>query len=277
MKGYVCYIDILGMSYFTSNKDKYGNPYDVADFIKKFHCIICDNINGSNIKHVVLSDSVFLYIESLENKILEKDAGKELLEYFCTIAKIFRGLIKNGILIRAGCSFGEYEITKTNLNEKNIHGEAVTSAVKLEETGKGSRIFIDKNIYEKIELINEIPYLFKKCIDKNYEEIYWFQWLVILDDYISLNSYDLNNKHNLESIKKVLEENTEISNLLNSLTYNHSKSTPEGKKHIEVFQKHIEEINNYLIEKIKNLKNIKYDSPTELSTNLHKYNTKSNF
>lgn len=142
MLGCICYLDLLGMSYFAKNKNIYIIS-DIGNLVKTYHRVIYDNIKNSEaIKYTIISDSVFLYLECKELEY------KKILLFLITISSIFRDLIKKEILIKAGISFGNFYTKKTKLNEKNIYGEAVTEAVNLESMGKGVRIFANNKLID---------------------------------------------------------------------------------------------------------------------------------
>ena len=180
MLGCVCYLDLLGMSYFTKVEEDSITMDYIEKLIVDYHVVIEDNIKDNiDIKYTVISDSVFIYLEC------EKSEYEKILLFLITISSIFRDLIKKEILIRAGISFGNFYIKNTKLNEKNIYGEAVTESVNLESIGKGIRIFANNKL---IDIFNSptnnlfyLKNLFEEYNSINYENTFAFNWSLILN------------------------------------------------------------------------------------------------
>jgi len=165
MIGSVCYVDLLGFSYLTKKSKEIHFRKIIDKCILNLHENIHNAIQNTKIKYSVLSDSVFLFTED------ECDA------LIITLPKIFRNCINSGILLRGGLSYGEYEIRKTKLTEINIYGDAVTRAVKLENSGKGCRIFIDQDIPAQCKALPCNPEIFMPYRNyANYSYIDIFNW-----------------------------------------------------------------------------------------------------
>ncbi|MEI0700181.1 hypothetical protein R4K92_14795 [Brachyspira intermedia] len=209
-EGYVFYIDLLGTSYLSSQID--GNKI-ISEKIRKFHNII-NSINSKSLLQHSLSDSVFLYSKS------------DSIDCFFIVSNIFRKLIENGILCRAGCSYGKYSILRTEINENNLIGDTVSKAVGLEKVGKGHRIFIDKIVSANIKnkLSNNISML-KGCnlvteyTNINYETFYTFNWVFICDKYCLLEKNVYIFENNIFSmsndiVDKINQSNTTIKSYL---------------------------------------------------------------
>lgn len=89
MLGCVCYLDLLGMSYFTKVEEDSITMDYIEKLIVDYHVVIENNINENiDIKYTVISDSVFLYLECKESEY------EKILLFLITISSIFRDLIK---------------------------------------------------------------------------------------------------------------------------------------------------------------------------------------
>ena len=106
MEGYIFYLDLLAASYLSIR-----NPDRLKSNILRFHHIVYSHIKKYKfIKCIIISDSVFLY--TTNNNVSS----------FFVVANIFRDLLKDGILCRAGCDYDEFGKLNTVLSEKNIWG-----------------------------------------------------------------------------------------------------------------------------------------------------------
>jgi hypothetical protein len=201
MKGAVCYIDLLGFSYLTNcSSDEYIQDI-INRYISNLHKIIHKAIDNKNINYCVISDSVFLFSEN--------DCDEILL----VIPEIFRYCILNGVLVRAGLAYGEFKITKTELSEINIYGEAVTSAVKNESKGKGCRVFIDQNIPSMCRIFENNSDIFKEYrnyIDYSYVDV--FEWPLVFNNYYYRQIFDYDTHDEpIKELSNLLFENYKLS------------------------------------------------------------------
>lgn len=276
MCGCICYLDLLGMSYFTKIEE---DSINIEKLIEVYHRVIQDNIKDiSDIKYTVISDSVFLYLEC------KKLEYKKILLFLITISSIYRDLIKNEILVRAGISFGNFSIKDTKLNEKNIYGEAVTEAVNLESIGKGVRIFANNSL---IDIFNSptinLSYLkniFEEYDSINYEKTFAFNWSLIFDKKI----ITLNNKevlfYNNDGIEElILDKKLKIKFIENNLSiienfdkedlFKMNKSNKDGKLHLQISKKYLEIINSK-IEDINIISNEEPDNESDFNINNYK-------
>ena len=113
MKGYVFYLDLLGISHISRIPD-------IKKKILKFHSIINENIKEiKNLEYHLLSDSVFLY--TYDNDISS----------FFVVANIFRDLIKDGILCCAGCDYDEFGTLNTVLYRKKYLGRSCSKICRI--------------------------------------------------------------------------------------------------------------------------------------------------
>lgn len=149
--GAVLFVDILGISALTTSEKPLIEPRDFlalgaktgsdgsnqlfcANLLSKFRKTLRQRRrDGLHISQ--LSDCAFLWSKKPS---LVVEAARDL----------FQQNASTGILARAGMTYGqiiEPEKTNTSLGQF-ICGEAVTRAAKLEGAGKGSRVFIDREI-----------------------------------------------------------------------------------------------------------------------------------
>lgn len=266
MLGCICYLDLLGMSYFTKVEEDSITMDYIEKLIENYHMVIEDNIkDNSYIKYTVISDSVFLYLECEESEY------EKILLFLITISSIFRNLINNEILIRAGISFGNFYIKETELNEKNIYGEAVTEAVNLESIGKGVRVFANSKL---IDIFNSptnnlfyLKNLFEEYNSINYKNTFAFNWSLILNKkIISINNNEVLFYNNgIEKlildielkIELIKNNSTIIENFDKEDLFKMNKSNREGELHLQISKKYLEIINS----KIKDIKIISNEEP----------------
>lgn len=266
MLGCICYLDLLGMSYFTKVEEDSITMYYIEKLIENYHMVIEDNIkDNSYIKYTVISDSVFLYLECEESEY------EKILLFLITISSIFRNLINNEILIRVGISFGNFYIKETELNEKNIYGEAVTEVVNLESIGKGVRVFANSKLIDIFNsLTNNLFYLknlFEEYNSINYENTFAFNWSLILNKkIISINNNEVLFYNNgIEKlildielkIELIKNNSTIIENFDKEDLFKMNKSNREGELHLQISKKYLEIINS----KIKDIKIISNEEP----------------
>ena len=225
------------------------------------------------LKYIVISDSVFLYIES--------KSKTNIVNSFITVSNIFRALLKKHILCRAGCSYGKFIILKSKLTKYDIFGLPVSEAVKLEGTGKGHRIFISETVYNNIlnvldnininididiginikqfvEKYNSINIVSKYTSYINYTNIYILDWMYTYKMlfYRNGNIVIIKNNNNILSMKKILnEDNIKIKSIIdnenNFKLYNIENNN--FKEHIKATSSYVDEYFN----RIKELSEIK--------------------
>jgi len=259
MKGSVCYIDLLGFSYLTDHSYDDNNKIIINRYVSCLHNIIHKAIFGTNINTSVISDAVFLYSENECDKLM------------LALPSIFRQCIANGILLRAGLSYGEYSITKTELSENNIYGEAVTRAVKLEKNGKGCRIFIDEEIPSRCS--KTFPYNpeifrpYRNYADYSYIDV--FEWPLIYENYYynPVNSYNIDFEPTSD-LANLVFENYKLSIYLKfSPDFLWNVQTDEGLLHVAVSVEYITSSIDFMLEKTKNARISKIEKKynTELS------------
>ena len=213
-EGYIFYIDLLGISYLSKEK-----PKKLRKIIEVFHQTLYFYLKkNKNLKCIVISDSVFLYIES--------KLKTEIINSFITVSNIFRALLKRHILCRAGCSYGKFIVLKSKVYEYNILGSPVTEAVKLEGIGKGHRIFINETVYNNIltvlgninregigieqfvEKYKSINIVSKYTSYINYTNIYILDWMYThkMLFYRNGNVVIIKNNRYFLSMRKILNE-----------------------------------------------------------------------
>lgn len=213
MEGYIFYLDLLAASYLSIK-----NPDRLKSNILRFHHIVYSHIKKYKfIKCIIISDSVFLY--TTNNNVSS----------FFVVANIFRTLLRMGILCRAGCDYGKFEILPTKLHEYNILGEPVSTAVEMEKVGKGHRIFISENAYNNfnncfnsfIKDIRIIDIMKSNCLVTkntnylNYNYIYTFNWLYVKRDTFFNNGFfyyifNYDNIINMKNYTIITEDNNNI-------------------------------------------------------------------
>ncbi|WP_299507196.1 hypothetical protein [uncultured Roseobacter sp.] len=149
--GAVLFVDILGISALTtssvsiveecdfkalsSRSKKFGgNQLFCARLLSKFRKNL-SQCETKGLKIAQFSDCAFLWSK---NESVVVDAAKKLFERNTEI----------GVFARGGMTFGQIiEPEKTNKSlGQFICGNAVTRAAQLESSGKGARIFIDREI-----------------------------------------------------------------------------------------------------------------------------------
>ena len=276
MLGCICYLDLLGMSYFTKvEEDSFTMDY-IEKLIVDYHVVIENNINENiDIKYTVISDSVFLYLECKESEY------EKILLFLITISSIFRDLIKKEILIRAGISFGNFYMKNTKLNDKNIYGEAVTKAVNLESTGKGARIFANSKL---IDIFNSptnnlfyLKNLFEEYNSINYENTFAFNWSLIFNKkiiFLNNNEVLFYNNNGIEKLildvelkRELIKNNSAIiENFDKEDSFKMNKSNREGELHLIISKKYLEIINSK-IEDIDIIRNKEPDNESDFNIN----------
>ena len=255
MKGYLFYLYLLGVSYLSGIKE-YSDI--LKNNISEFHSVIDNNIT-KEFEYNLISDSIFLYAKNCNDSI----------NSFFIVANIFRELIKKGILCRAGCDYGEFDILPTGLSGKNIYGEAATKCVKLEKLGKGHRIFVGKEayvrfnskfkkIFESIGKSCENSLITKHINHVDYSELYIFNWAYINNNVFMNNKsfYKFNN-----CITKLDTDNTIINDNYNILKFienennishyiytsvDKNEESKDGKNIINITKKYIENCIKYM-------------------------------
>lgn len=150
-EGAVLFVDILGISALTTSEKPLvdaqdfkaldpksqkvgGNQLFCARLLSKFRKNLHD-CDAKGLKIAQLSDCAFLWSR---NESLVVQAARNL----------FHKNAETGILARGGMTFGqiiEPDKTRKSLGHF-ICGNAVTRAAKLEGSGKGARVFIDREI-----------------------------------------------------------------------------------------------------------------------------------
>lgn len=268
MKGYVFYLDLLGISHISRIPD-YSDILEKK--ILKFHSIINENIKETkNLEYHLLSDSVFLY--TYDNDISS----------FFVVANIFRDLLKDGILCRAGCDYDEFGILNTVLSEKNILGEAAVKSVELEKSGKGHRIFVSDKAYksfnnklkemlEVIDNLNENSLITKHINYTDYTELYIFNWVYVNDTIFMSNEsfYKFDNK--IIKLHKVDDTiiNDNFLLILNEDNFNHYIYTPtnksDKKEESKVGKSIINITKKYIENSIKNMESLKIENEPDFN------------
>jgi hypothetical protein len=244
MTGPVCYIDLLGFSYLTDRSDDINIKAIIERYVSYLHNIIYKVIEGTNINVSVISDAVFLYTENKCDQLI------------FSLPQIFRQCITNGILLRAGLSYGEFSITTTELSANNIYGEAVTRAVKLEKSGKGCRIFMDQNIpvqCSDIFLFNqEIFKQYRNYADYSYIDV--FEWPLIYGNYYYSPScsYNIDLEPNKDLADLIFDDYKLSIYLRFSPYFSWNMQTVEGFTHVAVSIEYITSLIDLMMKKTKN-------------------------
>lgn len=240
LKGFVCYIDLLGFSSLTSKNDKKAND-EIKFKLLTFHSIIKKQIT-QQFFYSIISDSVFICSTGFDKIFL------------CALSNIFRQCLKNGILLRAGLDFGDFYILKTKLSSHNIFGKAVSNAVSLEEKGKGCRIFIDENFPSSCKSLTRYQdILFHQY--KNYQDFSYidvFEWPYINENYIynATEKDFLRNPNN--NLRKLLFSNSELLILLRfSKLFKKNIADKNGVQQIKSTVEYISSLSEKILKALK--------------------------
>jgi len=259
MIGSVCYIDLLGFSYLTDHSDDVKIKTIINRYITNLHNIIYKAICRTNISYSIISDAVFLYSENECNQLI------------FALPKIFRQCITNGILLRAGLSYGEYIVTTTKLSKKNIYGEAVTRAVKLEKNGKGCRIFIDQEIPSQCSNIfpnnADIFKPYRNYVNYSYIDV--FEWPLIYEKYYynPIYSYNIDLEPD-KDLADLIFDNYKLSIYLRfSPCFSWNTQTDEGLTHVAVSIEYITSLIDLMLKKTKEARIAKIEKEYETELN----------
>jgi len=240
---YVFFVDILGIGALTKNQINLSkvplaihgikrkniphnaiNHHLAAALLSKFREILVQlNTKHEQVKVAQLSDCAFIWSTNI----------KQLFLFAC---EFMHESIKNGILCRAGFASGDViESTEDGKNiGKFIVGSAVTSAVKLERSGKGCRIFTEEDCAGKIlsafsrsTLIHKI--IKEVVIPTDYSVIDEIKWYLLSTFGENLDeSVDSEN-----SLRKTIYNTVSISTCLNySPIFSWNASNAEGRIHL---------------------------------------------
>lgn len=225
-KGLVCYFDLLGFSYLTKNITDEENYKILKNNFVLFHKIIYEIIKDPEINTSILSDCVFIYTyNTTKIDILMKYA-----------ANIMRNSLKNGILVRGGMCYGDFEVVKTTLSSTNICGEAVTKAVTYEETkGQGCRLFTDENLHCESDLCCNVNVeLIKDYRNyQNYDTLDIFEWPFIHNSFCMPELVTSFNSSIPQDVLDLILDNFIIySHLRYSESYNWNCANENGRRHI---------------------------------------------
>lgn len=228
-QGAVFFVDILGVGALTQGRIKIkdedflahnvGNTSSksehvfCAKLLMKFRRILNNVMQNNHVNVAQLSDCAFVWSDNAD---LVLDSAREIM--WKTTSR--------GILCRGGIAYGEIvEPDSVNIKlGKFICGKAVTKAVKLEETGKGARVFVDDEIPSKIS--PHIPVeAFRQSINPlNYSYVDEFMW-ALYPNKLAQTSIK-NSPDSKERLKKILAL---ISLLRFSPKYRWNISSGEGK------------------------------------------------
>lgn len=227
--GAVFFIDILGVGALTQGKiniteqdflahrfsfeESFSEHQFCAKLLVKFRRILTNATkNNRKIKVAQLSDCAFIWSEdaSLVVNVAREVMWKSLL---------------GGILCRGGMAYGQI-VEPDKINTKLgmfICGGAVTDAVKLEETGKGSRIFINPDLVAELKSIPSSAFTPRKNpMDCSIaDEFLWYRYPENIES--AYDDYELNHKKILEGIVKM------IAILRYSPKYRWNSSTHPGR------------------------------------------------
>ena len=166
--GAVFFVDILGVGALTQGKikiaqedflahrfsfeSKFSEHQFCAKLLVKFRRILTSSTeNNKKIKVAQLSDCAFIWSEDPN---LVVNVAREIM---------WKSVL-GGILCRGGLAYGQI-VEPDKINTKLgmfICGGAVTDAVKLEETGKGARVFINTELVSELQTIPSVAFLPRK-------------------------------------------------------------------------------------------------------------------
>ena len=166
--GAVFFVDILGVGALTqgkinitkkdflahrfSFKNNFSEHQFCAKLLVKFRRILTNATeNIKKIKVAQLSDCAFIWSEDPD---LVVNVAREIM-WKSTLG---------GILCRGGLAYGQI-VEPDKINTKLgmfICGGAVTDAVKLEETGKGARVFINTELVSELKSIPSTAFIPRK-------------------------------------------------------------------------------------------------------------------
>ena len=155
---------------------------NTTDFIKQLSSMLCHLFMATTKNFSKPFDNIYNVDSSknVQSYIVEENGEREYrFEYHKTFPLLFRGGITvekdhklpDGTQVKGIAFFEQSQVIDgKNVTGWNVCGPEYVDAVKLENCGKGPRLFCDKFFYDKIEE-NERKYLRK--VDENTYEILW--------------------------------------------------------------------------------------------------------
>lgn len=227
--GAVFFVDILGVGALTQGqitigeKDFLAHRFSFnssfsehqfcAKLLLKFRRILTSTTdNLTNIKVAQLSDCAFIWSEDPD---LVVNVARDIM---------WKAIL-GGLLCRGGLAYGQI-VEPDKINAKLgmfICGGAATDAVRLEETGKGARIFINPDLVSELKSIPSTAFTPRKnLIDFSIsDEFIWYRYPNHIE-----SKYD---NHNLDR-KKILDEIIKaIAILIHSPKFSWNSSTSPGR------------------------------------------------
>ena len=206
--GAVFFVDILGVGALTqgkiniteddflahrfSFKKDFSEHQFCAKLLVKFRRILTSVTEGKQkVKVAQLSDCAFIWSEDPH---LVVNAAREIM---------WKAILA-GMLCRGGLSYGQI-VEPDKINTKLgmfICGGAVTDAVKLEEVGKGARVFIKPELVSELTAIQASAFTPRKNpIDCSvFDEFLWYKY----PDHIN-QIHDNSARDNLTDIFKIIQ------------------------------------------------------------------------
>lgn len=178
-KGFVAFLDILGFKEMVLNKNL-GSIQKIENYLN----IVNEEINKykaddsalHDFKSIVISDSIILSMDILENDQLESNAREinlHTLRILCLIISSIQAKLANvDIFLRGAISFGDIYFDD---NLKQIVGDGYINAYLLEETHAiYPRVILDNKIVSFLKF--ETSGDFIKEVNKKYPEKILYEW-----------------------------------------------------------------------------------------------------
>ena len=216
----VAFLDLLGFSYYVTNEIHVAHNMllDVNNIFQGMHIDEKTSNDSFDAFEVFLpfSDSIFVvgsdankFIESLSVLLIKwfwKTRNGDYMaisEYNQLSQEVeTNGVERKPVLFRGGISFDEVLQSKHNfaiwngqpLNKSefpNLYGKGVVSAVGLEKSGKGSKLFIDDKFYDELDDGNRN---FVKTTNDG--KVKFFLWQAFLSNWHSGSANKVNLQHN---------------------------------------------------------------------------------
>ena len=208
--GAVFFVDILGVGALTqgkiniteedflahrfSFKKNFSEHQFCAKLLVKFRRILTNATQGKKkVKVAQLSDCAFIWSEDAN---LVVNVAREVM---------WKSLL-GGILCRGGLAYGQI-VEPDKINTKLgmfVCGGAVTDAVKLEESGKGARIFINPELVPELKSIPASAFIPRKnpmdCSIS--DEFLWYRYPNHIES--ACDDYELDRRNILGGIIKII-------------------------------------------------------------------------
>lgn len=178
--GFVTFFDILGFKKLIETKS-YDEMKAIIDNFYKTNLNSISKVGeyDFSIETISFSDSV-VRVSILSENYSQKDYCNALLNELTNLSCIQMELIKSGVLIRGGISFGEIYY---NSNDGVVFGVGLNDAYKLEsELANYPRIIIDPNILDELEDYldgddKETIFNIMKCLSLDKDGVFFIDYL----------------------------------------------------------------------------------------------------